>query len=125
MDKQSLKYFNVTSTNLNGEKLPADVQINIVKLATPDQVFRKSIFANADIKMISKTEHDKLFPQDVYDRENEIQNYQVEKAVLTKSVNTGVNDTVYYLTKNQWQSGQYKLTAKCVDEFGVEVYEEK
>ncbi len=125
INKESLKYFNVSTYNLNGQKVPAKVQLEIVKLKTPDKVFRNQSLTQAEIKSFRKEVFEKLYPQDAYEDENKVQNYLEDKKMMQKIISTDENDTVFFEKKNDWTQGHYKLTLKSTDAFGEEVYEEK
>ncbi len=125
LDYQELKHFNVTTTNLNGRSIPATVKLSVVKLKTPDKVFRKKQGGISDIKMMSQEEFEKFFPQDEYENEGQVQNYKISQSILDLTLNTADNDTVFFNQDDDWSAGHYKLVATSKDEFGEEVYEEK
>ncbi|CAG5080107.1 alpha-2-macroglobulin family protein [Parvicella tangerina] len=125
MDKAKMSHFKVSTTNLNGEPIDADVNITITKLKAPDQVFRTQLWDVPDQKLIPIGEYQKNFPQDVYDQENLPQNFLKEKGLLNFSVNTAENDSVNYGNKNHWDPGYYHVLAKSIDEFGEDVRYEK
>lgn len=125
LDKSVMKFFRVSTTNLNGQHVDADVNITISKLKSPDKAFRQQMWSIPDIKMIPLADFDKHFPQDVYDNENLPQNFLKEKTALSVNVNTAENDSIAYGNKNHWSPGYYHVLAKCTDEFGEEVIDEK
>jgi uncharacterized protein YfaS (alpha-2-macroglobulin family) len=121
LDKSQMSHFYVSTTNLNGQPIDAEVNVSITKLKAPDNVFRSQYWPVPDTKLIPIGEYQKNFPQDVYDEENLPQNFMKEKSMLSMQVNTATSDSVNYGNKNHWDPGYYHVEAKSIDEFGAEV----
>ncbi len=125
LDKEQLDYFRITTSNLNGMPVDASVDVKIQKLVAPQHSFRNKHWNNPDIRLYTQQEYHNMFPYDVYDKENKVENFPIEKTILEQTVVTQKNDTVFFGNKNNWMPGTYKVTTKTTDSFGVEVVEEK
>lgn len=125
INKEDLSHFRVKTYNLNGQKVDGKVKVTIVKLITPDHSFRQSNWGIPDIKNFTKTEYEKYFPRDEFDKESQIQNYPIESQFLSTTVITQENDSIPFENKNKWQPGTYKIIATATDVFGQEVIDEK
>ena len=77
LDKEGKDYFYLYTTNLNGDKEPAVGTIKIYKLKQPDKVFRERQWGKPDKYIMSKEEYYAAFPNDLYDDENNM--YQWDK----------------------------------------------
>ncbi|MDG1334345.1 MAG: alpha-2-macroglobulin family protein [Crocinitomicaceae bacterium] len=123
VERSSSNKFKVSTTNLNGQKTPAQGTVKVVELIEPDQVFRQQFWERPDLPMISEKEHRKLFPHDVYADEDEVKNFKKGKQILVQKFDTEKSDSVEFTEMNTWKPGRYMVEAKSIDAFG-EVVEE-
>ena len=120
-DRKSQNKFIVKTTNLNGEKIKASGNIIVHKLEEPSKVFRTSLWGRPDHQEFSKKEFYDLFPNDVYEKENDVTTFKKEKEVLNIPFNTETSDSAEFNGMKNWTSGRYVLEASSIDAFGEEV----
>lgn len=123
VERSSSNKFKVSTTNLNGQKTPAQGTVKVTELIEPDQVFRQQFWDRPDLPQISESEHRKLFPNDVYADEDEVKNFKKGKQVTVEKFDTEKSDTVVFTEMRTWKTGRYLVETKSIDAFG-EVVEE-
>jgi uncharacterized protein YfaS (alpha-2-macroglobulin family) len=69
----------VTTTNLNGEPEPGKVNLTITALKSPGRLIRSRQWEAPDTTVMSKTEFEKLFPNDPYRQEDDYRNWETGK----------------------------------------------
>jgi hypothetical protein len=124
IERSSFTYFNVYTTNLNGQKVGAKGKVVISALKLPARSFRNRSWESPEFKALSKEEFEKQFPFDVFDKEDKVEEYMVLNEVLNIVIDTEKQDTVF-VDKKRFKPGKYKVEITCVDHFGVEVKEVK
>ncbi|MEO7801452.1 MAG: MG2 domain-containing protein, partial [Ginsengibacter sp.] len=67
----SLKAISVTAQNLAGEKVPAVINVKVIKLLAPTRLIRKRYWSKPDQFVMSKEDYSKHFPLDDYANELE------------------------------------------------------
>ncbi|TSA30039.1 MAG: hypothetical protein D4R67_01015 [Bacteroidetes bacterium] len=134
--------FKLTTTNLNGEKTPAEVLVSLQKLNGPDRAFKERLWSRADTQILSRKAFYADFPHDIYANDDDPATWAVEKEVFNVVMNTA-SDTVLNLTDARCQipdkksedalsgirnpgsgiqdPGSYKLTLSATDPFGQKV----
>ena len=75
----------ITTSNLNGELVPAQGSLKIYKLEAPDYVFRSRPWQAPDYKLLSQETFKAKFPHWSYDDKANIQNWEKGKAVFETS----------------------------------------
>jgi hypothetical protein len=123
-ESKSFTYFRVQTKNLNYQPVKGKGEVIISSLVTPTKVFKKRTWAIPDVQHLTKEEFTKLFPNDVYDNENQIEHYPIDKQVLKTSFDTEKSDTIKIKSLNL-KPGMYKIEAKSIDAFGEEVLDVK
>ncbi len=122
LDKQVKDHtLKLSTKNLNGEKVPAEVTVTIYKLKAPETVLRERPWNAPEYQEYSKVEFRKLFPHDPYKNEDKIQTWEQGEQVLSKTVNTETIDEIELGNFKRWASGAYVIVAKTSDKFGQEV----
>ena len=118
VDKNLENKFGLITTNLNGQKEPAEGTITIYKLKTPDRVFRNRMWAKADKHIYSKEEYYRDFPSDQYDNESDYTKWEKEIKALETSFNTA-NDSILDLSVMRgWNQGMYVIEMTAKDKYG-------
>lgn len=120
-DRDQSDGFGITATNLNGQDQVVSGEIIVSRLKQPERIFRARKFARPDRFVMNKAEHDKLFPLDEYDNENDTETWVVEKQVFTGNFNTGKPDKLLPPDFRSWVPGTYRLELKSKDAFGETV----
>lgn len=117
--------YEVSTTNLNGEKTPAKGKIVVTLLEEPDRIYRNPQWARPDIQGFSKEEFRRLFPHDVYENENDVSNWKRVKEVFNSSFDTEKTDSLCLNGIKNWMPGRYVVETTALDAFGTEVKEVK
>jgi 5-hydroxyisourate hydrolase-like protein (transthyretin family) len=117
MDYTKENKIEVTTRNLNGEPEAADVSVNIYALASPAVPKKKRAWEKPDQFLLTKAEHDKFFPYDVYGQEDNMENWQKEKLVQAYTFNTG-RRTELILPAGMLKQGAYLIEFSCNDKNG-------
>lgn len=121
IEKTDPNKFKINTTNLNGQKVEASGTIKIKKLKEPQHAYRNRLWEKADIQEFTEEEYHHLFPEDLYDDENNVAKLSVEKEILTLSFNTAKEDSIQFSGMKNWAPGRYAIEAKSIDSFGTEV----
>lgn len=122
LDKQDKdQKLKLSTKNLNGEKVPAEVTITIFKLKAPESVLRKRPWNAPDYQEYSEAQFRNLFPHDPYNNEDDVQTWEQGEQVFSKTVNTDKIDEVELGNLKRWESGAYIIVARTQDKFGQEV----
>jgi len=122
LDKQNKKQtLKLSTKNLNGEKIPANVTITIYKLKAPETVLRKRPWNAPDYQEYSEAQFRKLFPHDPYKNEDDIQTWEQGEQVFSKTINTKSIAEIELGNIKKWASGAYVIVSKTKDPFGQEV----
>ncbi|QIE60359.1 alpha-2-macroglobulin [Rasiella rasia] len=111
----------LSTKNLNGEKVPATVTVSIYKLKAPTTVLRKRPWIAPDYQEYSKEQFKKLFPNDPYNNEDNIQTWEQGEQVFNKTIHTDKVENIELGNLKKWISGAYLIIAKTTDVFGQEV----
>ena len=111
----------ITTTNLNGRFTPATVTITLQRLRQPAQLFKPRLWERPDLTIMTRTEFNGRFPNDIYDNDNDPITWPIEQTVFEKSINTK-NDSI--LDMGIQLAGSYLLVIRATDPFG-EIVEKK
>ncbi|MFH1005751.1 MAG: alpha-2-macroglobulin family protein [Bacteroidota bacterium] len=125
INRDSSQKFKIISENLNGEYEPSKGKIEIWKLKDPDRIFRTRLWDKPDKYLMSKAEFYSAFPNDVYDKEDDIHKWEKGVKVFTGEFDTDKNKEIILSQLAQWQSGAYVTEALTKDKFGEEVKDVK
>jgi len=141
----SLKEVAVVPTNLSGEPEPADVQVAIYKLRSPDRLIRARFWAKPDQFIIPEKEYLAAFPHDEYRDESKKESWGREDLPATsfklqaagfgpqaaadtlkdsgKALQGGRLSPVmrYSLQGESLKPGWYVIEARAKDKYGQEV----
>jgi uncharacterized protein YfaS (alpha-2-macroglobulin family) len=122
INKTDTNNYKITSTNLSGQFQPAKFNFKVYKLIEPKRIFRKRLWEKPDQFILTKVEFYKLFPHDVYNDENEIQNWQTGKQVFETSFIT-TDSSILNINKKvkNWETGSYLLTVETKDKNGTPI----
>lgn len=104
----------ISTNNLNGQAEPTDVSVKIydlIELANPKKT---RLWSEPDKFYLSKAEHDKNFPYEIYDKEDLMNNWQKGNLINAYAFNTG-KQTEIVLAQNSLASGAYIIEFSCKD----------
>ena len=117
IDRTKENNISVTTTNLNGQAEPTDVSIKIYALKEPVFPKKARLWESPDKFYLTKTEHDKFFPYDIYDNEDIMENWQKGNLINSYQFNTEKQQEIK-LAANSLASGAYILEFSCKDKNG-------
>jgi hypothetical protein len=107
----------ITTHNLNAEKVPSIVTIKLSELMGPDRLLKERNWPRPDQFIMSKELFTKNFPFDIYDNENEIGQFPIEKAKLETSIDTRKNND-WKMEAGKLKAGYYQIEATAEDSLG-------
>ncbi len=114
--KEDLKTIGINTTNLSGEKEAARVDVKIYPLKSPTRIIRERLWDRADQFVMDRAAYEATFPNDDYDDDNNITNWEVGTAILSSNINTATDTSL--LVKDVLMAGYYKIETKVIDKYG-------
>lgn len=111
----------LNSQNLNGEFVPAQGNLKVFKLKSPDAILRARPWNAPDFQVISKEEFKRLFPHDPYNNEHLSTHWDKGEEVFSTDFDTEKEKTITLKKLKKWNSGQYIIIAESKDKFGEDV----
>ncbi|MBU2974228.1 alpha-2-macroglobulin family protein [Zobellia sp. B3R18] len=114
---------HISTSNLNGQPIPAKGTLKMYKLQAPKHVLRTRAWPAPDYKYWSQEEYNNLFPHEAYDKEDKTINWK--KGKLVWQVNFDTEKSKEFSIKNlkKWASGKYIVELETKDKFGQLVKE--
>ncbi|MCO5265037.1 MAG: MG2 domain-containing protein [Lentimicrobium sp.] len=116
--------FRLSSTNLNGKSIPAEIKIEAYKLKQHDRITRKRNWEAPDMTLYEREEFIKQLPSDLYMNENE-QALNKDKSVYQSTVNTTTDSVLTISGLSKWEPGKYLITLSATDAYGQKVNSDK
>lgn len=120
VEVDSLKKINLSTTNLNNEKLPATVQIQIYSLQEPGRIIRKRYWDRPDQFVMQEADFIKTFPSDEYHAESDYHTWPTHQLVHTGNIDTRELDA-YSFAAGTLAPGFYRIEASATDPYGEKV----
>lgn len=114
-------FLRLSTTNLNGQKIPAKGKISIHRLKQPDQVYYNRLWTQPDMQRWSEAEFKALFPNTTYSSENNMYRWDKEKEVFKASFNTAETDSIAIPSYKKWLPGVYVYEATAKDKNGLDI----
>jgi hypothetical protein len=124
MPADSLNKIWIRTTNNNGEFEPALVSVKISRLKEEKRLIRNRLWDRPDQFVFTKEEYIKLFPNDLYDNENDPASWEKGDLVLQKQDSTKA-DKPYSLDGMISQAGSYMIEIATKDKDGKDVKDVK
>ncbi|MDR1130181.1 MAG: hypothetical protein LBK96_04300, partial [Prevotellaceae bacterium] len=114
--------FRVTTTNLNGEFTPADLQVTLTALKLPEGILRPRLLEMPDTFAMSRKEFKRYFPLDPYGDEGRPEKFETGKQLASYTSKTASrNHKISLATLAKAPSGWYRVDIKAKDGEGTEV----
>lgn len=113
----------VDTQNLNGQAVPSKGTLKIFKLRAPNHILRRRPWEAPDYHEFSKEEFKALFPNDPYENEGEIQNWEKGALVFKGSFDTELSKEVALKEIEKWATGNYLIELETQDIFGQDIIE--
>lgn len=121
VDKNGKKAFSVQTTNCEGESVPVQGAITVLRLKQPQRLLRKRYWQQPDRQTLSRKSYYQLFPHDLYANEENPQTWEKENEVLSLQFDTK-NDSSFTMKKlHRWEPGQYVAEATATDQHGRQI----
>src|SRR5690606_26810402 len=123
LDADQENRLTVTTQNLNGVPIPADVTVSVALLNFPGKLYRERMWDKPDRYALSEQEFRRLFPDDEYADESNYMNWPVGEVSWSSTLQTG-NQQAVELPASAWKSeGWHVITLATADPQGHAVSE--
>ena len=108
----------LSATNLSGRPVDIEVKMSMERLRTPARIQRNRTLPPPDMFLMSRSEFEQAFPDDVYHNENNPDTWEVERAIMTRDISLGADgtDTTQLSTL---APGRYRITVRGTDPGGM------
>lgn len=113
--------FDLSTTNLSGEFIPAKGNIVIHKLKENTRLFRSRLWSQPDITSMTRDDYYKTFPRDMYSDEDNITKLKKEKKVFDKPFDTEKKKKIDLSNMKNWPQGKYLIKITSKDIYGEDV----
>ena len=117
IDRSAPPTLSVSTTNLDGQKVPAQGSITLERLQSPGRTLVNRLWEAPDMPLISRDMFSKTFPHLPYQEEHLPENLQAEAQVWQHSFNTAQSDALP-LSFTGLPAGQYLLSLRTADAAG-------
>ena len=142
VNRDSLRHISVSATNLNGGKLEINGKpqilrgtVSISRLNEPGILISRNknrsggqyLYPTATPKRpdrfsMSRDEFKRLFPLNVYDNEDDMETWTVDKTVLHKDFSCSVDSLKFVLADAaKWAQGMYRINLSVNDNYGEQI----
>ncbi len=115
----------ISASNLNGEKQPTGLTIEIIKLKQPERLMISRLWEDPDKFLMSRENFVKQFPNRIFDQENNPETWEKGEVALNKTINTATDSVLTIENLTGWGQGKYLVKLSAKDTFGNEVTNEK
>jgi hypothetical protein len=89
VNRNDFEGFVIKATNLNGQDQVVGGELTVSRLKQPGKVLRPRNHTRPDRFVMDKATHDRMFPLDVYDNEDDPSSWEIERQVYSTEFNTG------------------------------------
>ncbi len=111
----------ISTTNLNGQFVPAKGMVKMYKLKAPESVNRPRSWPAPDYEGWSKTEFKKLYPHDAHTNEHDSATWEKGELVWQADFDTAKSKELSLGNTKKWRSGKYVLELVSEDKYGQPV----
>ncbi len=108
----------ISTTNLNGQFVPARGTLKMYKLKGPGIVLRNRPWPTPDYKGFSREEFKTLYPHDAFENEHDPTTWEKGKLVWEVQFDTKKSKKVILNNTKKWSSGNYLIELETEDKFG-------
>lgn len=120
-DRSTADSLRVEVRNLNGQAVDVPMDITIARLVEPAVPLRDRRWERPDRSVISRAEHDGLFPDDVYDAEDDPLTWAKDAVVLERKAWSAAGRSLALAGAKGWDVGTYVIEVAAKDKDGKEV----
>ncbi len=110
--------YEINTSNLNAQKITASGDIKIYKLKDNLKPLRERMWTKPETYFYTKIQWEELFAGNVYNKENDFQELEIEKQVFDDKFNTANKTTIDIKEIKNWESGIYRVKMSALDAFG-------
>ena len=121
LNKDNTQKYSIITENLNNQFIPAKGEIKFYLLEDNNQPLIDRIWVQPDKQIYSKTQWDTLFPNNVFEDENNLQNLKRKDLVYTYPFDSNKDKEIKLEKLSQWLSGRYVAEITSKDAFGKDV----
>ena len=121
VDREEAEPFKLVTQNLNYEFEAAQGKVTIEKIKTPQTVYNNRYWSKPDYFLMDQGTFAEQFPNYAYKKEDEIQNWAIEKQVFQGNFNTKESKKLKIAELGSWEQGKYKLTLTTADKYGEKI----
>lgn len=121
LDRKSSNSFGIQSTNLNGDRVASRGQLTILKLKSPEKVFRERKWPKPDFQVISQKDFYHDFPLDPYADELDFSAWKTEKVIMESTFDTDRSGKITLPDLKNWNQGMYEIILNSADIYGTPV----
>jgi uncharacterized protein YfaS (alpha-2-macroglobulin family) len=125
VDRNVFDSLRISSANVSGQYVPANINVEIFKLKDPELLIVPKKLEEPDKKMYSKEEWYSLFTGFEYADELNHAKWESGKKVFSQSVNTENTKKILLKNINKWDPGIYRIILKSKDKWGNDIVETK
>ncbi len=115
----SLKTLNIYTQNMNGSFEPARIEVSISPLKIENRLLRSRYWERPEHQLLAKEEYIRMFPHDVYDAEDDWENWEKEKQVFGK-IDSSYIDGKFPIPNAKLKAGYYEIQVTAQNEKGEE-----
>ncbi|MDP6908178.1 MAG: MG2 domain-containing protein, partial [Flavobacteriales bacterium] len=121
IDRDDLKDYDVSATNLSGEKQDAKVTVKVWTLKQNNRILRRRVWQQPDQFLLSESEYKRKFHNDPYKDEGNFQTWEKDRNMLDTKFSTETVSSVSLEPLNTLPQGYYLVELISKDAFGTEV----
>lgn len=119
----SLKSISINSTNINNIFTSTRAQLTIEKIQSPSVIYKQRYWQTPDQFIMTKSEHDAMFPNDPYIHEDKPENWPIINKVFEKTDST--KPFSKWDIGKTLSAGWYKITVSAKDKNGTDIINTK
>jgi uncharacterized protein YfaS (alpha-2-macroglobulin family) len=121
----SLKSLSIMTQNMNGEFVPANLEVSVTKLKTEKRLIRSRYWERPDQFVMTKEEYIRNFPYDEYDNETNEQTWDKDFSLTEQRDDSSRTNGQWSIINNHWTPGFYIIEVSAKDKNGEEVKDVK
>ncbi len=116
--------FGISTTNLDGDFIPARGKIEVFRLEEPGNAFISRYWEKPDKPLLNEFKFKRVFPNFAYGDEDQVQNWNQKEKKFVGAFNTE-DSKVLELNMNSWPTGAYVAILQTKDDKSGDLVEDK
>ncbi len=108
----------IVTENLDGTPVDVRGTVTIERLAPPERALRARLWQRPDAFTMPRATYERLFPNDIYDNEDDRSTWPTVGAARVLPFDTGVRRTLRLPGLATWEEGVYRVTTRTTDADG-------